>query len=209
MRDTRGFVGVLAAAVGGTLLAALTVVVLTLAGAFTPQPVADPGPDPDQAPLTRAERIDRALPWQWAGPVGDDVAQVGESALARQRVEMLGHTYVVELVSSPYVEFRGSSVYRAKEGGAFVDFRIEAAGPDKVAAEHALGSATHGNPPITLFVKSAGKKFRLDHRIGAVGDSRGANPMMRVVWPGPFGVPQTKGAEYWITVDGQRHDIAP
>lgn len=197
------------AALCGALVAGATTAGLTAAGIFTPLPSVAVGPELDQSPLTWQERMDLAREWSSDGPTPDGVEQVRESSLTRQRVEMLGHTYVVELVSSQHLEFPNTAVYRAKKGGAFVDFRFEAAGPDKEAAENALASAAHGDPLLTLFVKSAGRTTSVDHRIGATGDSRGAHPQVQVVWPGPFAVPDLRDAKYWFVVEGERHDVTP
>ena len=209
MGDGPGSLVLFAATLCGALLASATTAGLTLAGAFTPPPAGATGPDLDETPLTWQERMDRARPFPRVGVVDGEAYQVRESRLARQRVEMLGHTYAVELVASEYVAYTNTAVYRAKEGGAFVDFRVEVVGRDKKAAADSLAGASWGNPSLTFVVRSGGRTLRSDYRIGAVGDPRGFHPTVRVVWPGPISVPDVEGAEYWITVDGKRHDVAP
>lgn len=209
MRDARGTWVVLAAALCGALLAGAATAGLSIAGAFTPPQSVPLGPDIDESPLTWEQRKDLARPWSSEGPTAELAEQVEEHVLARRRITMLGHAYVVELVSSPYLELPDTAVYRAKEGGAFVDFRFQGDGRDPEAAEHALARAAHGDPLVTLVVESAGRTTHVDYRIGAIGDPRGANPRAQVIWPGPFSVPDVSGAEYWIEVDGTRLDVAP
>lgn len=166
--------------------------------------------DADGTEGSRDVEVPEPTGWPKVMPVGQSDAhpmrQFQRETVRRTRVRLLGHDYLLRIVTSNRVQFSDRSVYLPAKGGSFVDFRFRRYDTDGAleAAEALRRAARAGR--VTLRVQSAtGRTLRGTLRIP---EQRGTGLRIKTYGPsGFFSAPRLDGASFVVSDGTQEYVI--